>query len=46
MMPGGGVKFDANGWNEKIFPVMVEWKDNKPHTVWPQKLRAMEPFFK
>ena len=46
MMTGGGVKFDANGWNEKVFPVMIEWKDNKPHTVWPQKLRAMDPFFK
>jgi branched-chain amino acid transport system substrate-binding protein len=46
MMTGGGVKFDATGWNEKVFPVMVEWKDNIPHTVWPQKLRAMELFFK
>jgi len=46
MMTGGRVKFDKNGWNEKVFPVMVEWKDNKPRCVWPQKVRGMEPFFK
>lgn len=46
MMTGGRVEFDKQGWNEKVFPVMVEWKDNKPHTVWPRKVAVMEPFFK
>lgn len=46
MMTGGGVKFDKTGWNEKVFPVMVEWKDNKPRAVWPQKIQAMKPFLK
>jgi hypothetical protein len=45
-MTGGGVKFDKTGWNEKVFPVMVEWKDNKPRAVWPQKVQAMKPFLK
>ena len=46
MMPGSGIKFDANGWNERSFPVMIEWKDNKPRTVWPKKVQAMKPFIK
>jgi branched-chain amino acid transport system substrate-binding protein len=31
----GDVKFDATGWNSLVHPVMVQWQDGKPRTVFP-----------
>jgi branched-chain amino acid transport system substrate-binding protein len=45
LMPGNVVEFDDTGWNINSFPVMIEWKDVKPHAVWPEEVRAMDPFF-
>lgn len=45
VMPGGEVDFDDTGWNKNSFPIMIEWKDVVPNTVWPEEVRAMEPFF-
>lgn len=44
-MTGGGVKFGPTGCNEMAVPVMIEWKDNQPHAVWPPELQSMQPFF-
>ncbi len=34
--PGRRVKFDANGLRETAGPVVVQWQNNKPLTVYPQ----------
>ncbi len=45
LMPNNVIKFDATGWNIHSVPIMIEWKDNLPHTVWPAQVRAMKAFF-
>ena len=45
LMPNNVIKFDATGWNIHSVPIMVEWKDSLPHTVWPAQVRAMQAFF-
>ncbi len=45
LMPGNVIKFDATGWNLNSFPIMIEWKDELPRTVWPAQVRAMQAFF-
>jgi branched-chain amino acid transport system substrate-binding protein len=45
LMPGNMIKFDQTGWNIHSIPIMIEWKDVKPHTVWPAQVRAMQAFF-
>ncbi|MFC5502462.1 ABC transporter substrate-binding protein [Lysinimonas soli] len=36
-MPGGEVSFNADGTNPHAVPVLTQWKNNQPATVWPQK---------
>lgn len=36
LMQPGGVKFDANGWNSGVHPVMIQWQGGKPRTVFPE----------
>ncbi len=45
MMPGSPVDFDDTGWNQNSFPVMIEWKDGIPRTVWPKEVQTITPFF-
>lgn len=43
LFPGGDVVFDEAGLNENAFPVMVQYQDGKPTTVWPSDVAAAKP---
>ena len=34
-MQPGEVKFDQTGWNSTVHPVMVQWQNGMPRTVFP-----------
>lgn len=36
LMQPGGVKYDDKGWNGMVHPVMIQWQDGKPRTVFPE----------
>lgn len=36
LMQPGSVKFDANGWNSEVHPVIVQWQNGNPRTVFPE----------
>ena len=36
-MQPGLVKFDSTGWNSVVHPVMVQWQDGKPRTIFPEQ---------
>jgi ABC-type branched-subunit amino acid transport system substrate-binding protein len=47
-MLGFGVKFEnekesAPGQNERSFPVIIQYVDDKPYVVWPKALQIREP---
>jgi branched-chain amino acid transport system substrate-binding protein len=47
-MLGFGVKFEnekevAPGQNERSFPVIIQYVDDKPYVVWPKSLQTREP---
>jgi branched-chain amino acid transport system substrate-binding protein len=47
-MLGFGVKFEnekesAPGQNERSFPVIIQYVDDKPYVVWPKALQMREP---
>ncbi|MEP9367314.1 ABC transporter substrate-binding protein [Xanthobacter sp. VNH20] len=42
-VPGGCVKFDANGLNASAFPIMVQWRGDEPVTVYPPKAAKQKP---
>ncbi len=42
-MPGCHVKFDATGWNEMVHPVMIQWTNGEPVTVWPPEDAKIKP---
>ncbi|MDK2798480.1 MAG: branched-chain amino acid transport system substrate-binding protein [Clostridiales bacterium] len=35
LMQPGKVKFESDGWNKYAHPVMIQWQDNKPRTIYP-----------
>ncbi|WP_094547228.1 ABC transporter substrate-binding protein [Petroclostridium xylanilyticum] len=35
LMQPGKLKFDSTGWNQHVRPVMIQWQNNKPRTVFP-----------
>lgn len=37
IMPGGNIEFDETGWNSNVHPVMIQWQDGLPRTVYPQE---------
>jgi branched-chain amino acid transport system substrate-binding protein len=37
LMQPGNVKIDANGWNASVHPVMIQWQDGKPRTIFPEE---------
>jgi ABC-type branched-subunit amino acid transport system substrate-binding protein len=50
-MLGFGVKFAGEGsamagQNERAFPVIVQYVDDKPYVVWPKSLQIREPVLK
>jgi branched-chain amino acid transport system substrate-binding protein len=47
-MLGFGVKFEgeqqrAPGQNDRAFPVIIQYVDDKPYVVWPKNLQVREP---
>jgi branched-chain amino acid transport system substrate-binding protein len=34
-MQPGMVKIDSNGWNSVVHPVMIQWQEGKPRTIFP-----------
>jgi branched-chain amino acid transport system substrate-binding protein len=40
--PPGGIRFDDAGMNERAEPIMIQWQDGVPKTVWPEDLAAVE----
>ena len=43
IMPGGKLSFDETGWNHNVHPVVVQWQDGKPRTVFPVEDASTEP---
>lgn len=41
---GKELKFDSTGMATN-YPLTVEYKDGKPHTVWPKSNQTLKPFF-
>jgi branched-chain amino acid transport system substrate-binding protein len=41
-MPPGQIAFDDTGMNSFATPVMIQWQDQVPRTVWPQDVAATE----
>lgn len=42
-MPGGKVSFDAKGLNPAVAPIVIQWQDGVPKTVWPKSLQQAKP---
>ena len=42
LMQPGEVSFDANGANTHVMPVMIQWQNNVPHTVFPEAVATSE----
>jgi branched-chain amino acid transport system substrate-binding protein len=43
IMPGGRLSFDETGWNHNVHPVVIQWQDGKPRTVFPPEDAATDP---
>ncbi len=43
LMPGGRLAFDETGWNHHVHPVVIQWQDGKPRTVYPAADASVEP---
>lgn len=39
-MPPGKIAFDETGMNEFATPIMIQWQDQLPKTVWPEEVSA------
>lgn len=37
IMPGGNMEFDQTGWNKNVHPVMIQWQDGIPKTIFPKE---------
>jgi len=42
MMQPGEVEFDANGANTHVVPVIIQWQNGVPHTVFPESVATAE----
>ena len=42
MMQPGEVEFDANGANTRVVPVMIQWQNGAPRTVFPESVATAE----
>lgn len=45
IMPGGDIEFDGAGWNKNVHPVMIQWQDGLPRTVYPSEDAKVQPRF-
>lgn len=45
IMPGGHVAFDSNGMNKHVVPVIIQWQDGLPRTVYPKELASAKAQF-
>lgn len=45
IMSGGHISFDETGMNKDVEPVLVEWIDGKPRTIYPASASSTEPVF-
>ncbi len=41
-MPPGRIAFDDTGMNQYVIPIMIQWQDQVPTTVWPEEMAAAE----
>ena len=37
LMQPGMVRIDNSGWNSAVHPVMIQWQDGKPRTIFPDE---------
>lgn len=35
LLPGPGIEFDETGWNKNTYPIILQWQDGVPRTVYP-----------
>jgi branched-chain amino acid transport system substrate-binding protein len=42
-IPGGTVKFNEKGLNTATFPILVQWRGDRPVTVYPKNVAKAEP---
>lgn len=42
IMQPGTLSFDDTGWNTGIKPVLIQWQDNKPRTIYPLDMASSE----
>ncbi|AZU64460.1 ABC transporter substrate-binding protein [Neobacillus mesonae] len=35
IMPGGDIEFDKTGWNKNVHPVIIQWQNGIPATIYP-----------
>ncbi|MCQ8192636.1 ABC transporter substrate-binding protein [Streptomyces rugosispiralis] len=42
-MPPGRVGFDASGFNSGVVPIMIQWQNGRPRTVWPASVATVTP---
>jgi branched-chain amino acid transport system substrate-binding protein len=41
-MPPGQIAFDETGMNKFATPIMIQWQDSVPKTVWPRDIAAAD----
>jgi branched-chain amino acid transport system substrate-binding protein len=41
-MPPGKIAFDETGMNRFAAPIMIQWEDSVPNTVWPKDIAAAD----
>lgn len=46
MVASGKLAFDENGQLSDVTPVIVQWQDGKPRTVYPEDVATVDPVFK
>jgi branched-chain amino acid transport system substrate-binding protein len=45
IMTGGKISFDETGMNKDVIPVLVEWIDGLPKSVYPKEISSTEAIF-
>ena len=45
LMQPGVTKINSSGWNGTVHPIMIQWQDDKPRTIFPETdaVRAFKP---
>jgi branched-chain amino acid transport system substrate-binding protein len=45
IMTGGHISFDETGLNKNAIPILVEWIDGMPRTIYPSNIQSLAPVF-